>query len=207
MMKSQIQHSNIPTQSADRTSLTSVSEDDKIKQINRDKDPEDDLDKALDDDAANEEEDDELEEEDEVQKAAKANRDYGVFTLANRFDDEGEVEEAKEDHIELLEAREDSAEAFEAAEQSLDLVALLVKGSVVVPGLDTIGLGRNHRKHAQVEHQLSCLIAFVSAIHQHGKAFGHSRKLHSSSRPAGASWALPGDREKAMAVRASAATI
>jgi hypothetical protein len=79
MIKSQIQHFgitlNIPTQSADRTSVTSVSEDDEIKQINRDKDPEDDRDKALDDDAANEEEDDELEEEDEVQEAAKANRD------------------------------------------------------------------------------------------------------------------------------------
>src|SRR5437899_9476036 len=39
---------------------------------------------------------------------------YGVFTLAKRFDDEGEVEEAEEEDIEFLEAREDSAEAFES---------------------------------------------------------------------------------------------
>jgi len=49
----------------------------------------------------------------------------------------------QEEHVELLQAREDSAEALEATEQPLDLVALLVEGSVVVPGLDTIGLGRN----------------------------------------------------------------
>jgi len=36
-----------------------------------------------------------------------------VFTLAQGFDDEGEGEEAEEDHIELLKTRENSAEAFE----------------------------------------------------------------------------------------------
>jgi hypothetical protein len=34
-----------------------------------------------------------------------------VFTLAKRFDDEGEVEEAEQEDIEFLEAGEDSAEA------------------------------------------------------------------------------------------------
>lgn len=34
-----------------------------------------------------------------------------MLTLTQRFDDESEVEEAKEDHVELLEAAEDSAEA------------------------------------------------------------------------------------------------
>src|SRR5258708_37440924 len=92
-------------------------------------------------------------------------------------EDQGEVEEAKEEHVERLEAGEDSAEALEATEQPLDLVAVLVEGSVVVPGLDTIGLGRNHRNHAQVEHELSGLIAFIGSIHQHGQAFGHSREF------------------------------
>jgi hypothetical protein len=35
-----------------------------------------------------------------------------VFTLTKSFDDECEVEEAKEEHVELLEAGEDSAEAL-----------------------------------------------------------------------------------------------
>jgi len=39
-----------------------------------------------------------------------------VFTLAKRFDNDGEVEEAKEEDIEFLEAGEDSAEAFESPE-------------------------------------------------------------------------------------------
>ena len=64
-----------------------------------------------------------------------------MFTLTKRFDDQGEVEEAKEEHVELLEAREDSAEALEATEQPLDLVALLVEGSVVVQGSIRLDLG------------------------------------------------------------------
>jgi len=45
-----------------------------------------------------------------------------MFTLAKRFDDEGEVEEAEERDIEFLEAREDSAEAFESPEEPFDFV-------------------------------------------------------------------------------------
>jgi hypothetical protein len=42
-----------------------------------------------------------------------------VFTLTKRFDDEGAVEEAKEEHVELLESGEDSAEALEAPKRSV----------------------------------------------------------------------------------------
>ena len=100
-----------------------------------------------------------------------------MFTLSESFDDECEVEEADEEHVELLEAGEDSAEALEPAEQPLDLVALLVKGTVVLLGLDAIGLRRNPRNHAQIEHQLPCLIAFISLVHQHRQAFRHARQL------------------------------
>jgi hypothetical protein len=64
-----------------------------------------------------------------------------VFTLTKSFDDESEVEEAKEEHIELFKSGEDSAEALESTEEPLDLVSFFVEGTVVVPGLDTIGLG------------------------------------------------------------------
>ena len=61
-----------------------------------------------------------------------------MFTLAKRFDDEGEVEEAEEEDIEFLEAGEDSAEAFESPEEPLDFVAFLVESAVVLPGLDAV---------------------------------------------------------------------
>jgi hypothetical protein len=64
-----------------------------------------------------------------------------MFTLAECFDDESEVEESEEERVEFLEAGEDSAETFKATEQSLDLVALLVKGTVVVPGAMRLDLG------------------------------------------------------------------
>ncbi len=38
-----------------------------------------------------------------------------MFTLAEGFDDKGEVEEAEEEYVEFLEAREDSAEALECS--------------------------------------------------------------------------------------------
>jgi hypothetical protein len=62
-----------------------------------------------------------------------------VFTLAKRFDDEGEGEEAEEEDIKFLEAGEDSAEAFEPPEEPLDFVALLVKSAGVFPGVDAVG--------------------------------------------------------------------
>jgi hypothetical protein len=87
-----------------------------------------------------------------------------MLTLTKSFNDEGEIEEAKEEHVEFLEASEGFAGPLEATEQPLDLVSLLLEDLIVVPEPDTIGPERNHR-------------------------------------------ALPRDREKAMAVRASTATI
>ena len=96
-----------------------------------------------------------------------------MFTLAKRFDDEGEVEEAEEEDIEFLEAGEDSAEAFESPEESLDFVAFFVEGAVIFPRLDAVGLWRNHRDHAQAEHQLPGFVALVGAIDQQRQAFPH----------------------------------
>ena len=96
------------------------------------------------------------------------NQGAGVFTLSERFDDESEVEEANEQHVEFLEPGEDSAEAFEPSEQPFDLVAFLVECAVVLPGFDAIGLGWNDRNHAQIDHQLPCLVSLVRPIHQHG---------------------------------------
>lgn len=48
-----------------------------------------------------------------------------MFTLAECFYGEGEVEKAEEDYVEFLEVGEDAAEALEPAEEPFDLVALL----------------------------------------------------------------------------------
>lgn len=100
-----------------------------------------------------------------------------MFTLTQCFDDEGEVEEAEEEDIEFLEAGEDSAEALEPAEELLDLVALLVEGAVVFPRIDAVGLGWNHRDHAEAEHQQSGFVRFVGPIHQHRQALRHGTKF------------------------------
>ena len=94
-------------------------------------------------------------------------------TLSEGFDDEGEVEESDEEYVEFLEPGEDPAEALEPSEQSFDLVALLVESAVVLPGFDAVGLGWNHRNHAQIKYQLPGFIAFVSAVHQQRKAPRH----------------------------------
>jgi hypothetical protein len=83
-----------------------------------------------------------------------------VFTLAKRFDDEGEVE--------------DSAEVFESPEEPLDFVALLVESAAVLPRLDAVGLWRNDRDHAQAEHQLPGFVTFVGAIHQQRQPFRYA---------------------------------
>ena len=83
-----------------------------------------------------------------------------MFTLTQRFDDEGEVEESKEEDIEFLEAGEDSAESFESPEEPLDLVAFFVKGAVVLPWFDAIGLWRNDRVMPRLS--TSCLVSSPS---------------------------------------------
>ena len=56
--------------------------------------------------------------------------------------------------VEFLEAREDTTEVFESAEETVDLVALLVNGMIVVPGMQAVGLRGDHRNHSQLKHQL-----------------------------------------------------
>jgi hypothetical protein len=68
-----------------------------------------------------------------------------------RFDDEREGEESKKVDVELFKAGEDAAETFDRPEQPFDLVALLIKGAVVLPGMDSVGLWRNHWNHTQIE--------------------------------------------------------
>ena len=114
-----------------------------------------------------------------------------MLTLSESFDDEGETKEGKEDAVQFLEAGEDAAVAFEPSEEPFDLVPFAIERPVIAPGIDPVGLRRNYGNHAQFEHQLPSLIAFGS---------------RSSSRPSGTSCALPGERAKVMAVRASAAT-
>ena len=56
--------------------------------------------------------------------------------------------------VEFLEAREDTTEVFESAKETVDLVALLVNGMIVVPGMQAVGLRGDHRNHSRLKHQL-----------------------------------------------------
>jgi hypothetical protein len=100
-----------------------------------------------------------------------------VLTLSEGIDDEHEDDEGEEDDIEFLESGKDAAEAFQPAEKPFHFVALFVEFAVVFPGIEPVGLGRNHRNHAQIEHQLPRLVALIGFIHQHGKPFRHGAKL------------------------------
>jgi hypothetical protein len=95
-----------------------------------------------------------------------------VLTLSDSFDNESEAEEREEYAIQFLEAGEDTTVALEPTEETLDFIALLVDGSVIAPGINAIGFGRDHRNHIQREHKLTSFIAFISAIHDHR----HSRE-------------------------------
>ncbi len=75
------------------------------------------------------------------------------------------MEEGKKDHIQFVEARKDAAEAFEPAKQPLDFVAPAVHGFVILPGLQALRAGRDHRNEAEVQRQLQGFIVLLSAIH------------------------------------------
>src|SRR5271163_119790 len=113
----------------------------------------------------------------------KGNEGTPEGSLPFGLDDKREVEKCDEDDVEFLESREDAAKAFQSAEEPLDLVALLIEGAVVLPRLDPVGLGRHHRNHAQVEHQLAGLVALVGAVHQQEELFRHRAQLREQRPP------------------------
>jgi hypothetical protein len=90
-----------------------------------------------------------------------------VFTLAKRFDDEGEVEEAEEEDIDFSKREKILRKPLSRRKSALDFVALLVERAVVYPGLDAVGLWRNHRDHAQAEHQLPGVVTLVAHPRTH----------------------------------------
>ena len=94
-------------------------------------------------------------------------------------EDESDVDEGGEHQVEFLKAGKDPAEAFEAAKEPLNLVTLLIKFAVVLPPVQASGIGRHDRFHLQGKHQLSSVIAFVSAVHHHG-----AQPRRSARRPA-----------------------
>ena len=83
-----------------------------------------------------------------------------------RFDDQSEMNKRHEHHVELLESREDTAKALESAKQPLDFIAPLVHLTIVLPGLDPVGLGRHNRDEPQVQSQLTGFVPLISTIHQ-----------------------------------------
>lgn len=87
-----------------------------------------------------------------------------MLTLTECLHDQSESEESKKDDDEFIEAGEDAAEAFESAEEPLDLVALAVHGFIVLPGLEAIAFGRDHREEAKFQGQLEGFVV----LRRHG---------------------------------------
>jgi len=93
------------------------------------------------------------------------------------FNDESKVNECQEDEIQFFESGEDPAEAFEPSEEPFDFISLLVEFFVVAPRIESVGLGRDHWNHAQVEYKLPRFIAFICLIHQQWQAFRHRTQV------------------------------
>lgn len=90
----------------------------------------------------------------------------GVLTQPQSLDDSGEVEECEEDDVEFVEAGEDTAEAFESAEEPFYLIASAIHGFVVLPGIQSVALGRNDWDEAKIQSQLAGLVILVGPVHE-----------------------------------------
>ena len=91
-----------------------------------------------------------------------------MLTLPEGLNDQGEVEEGKEYDIEFVEAREDAAEAFQSPEEPFNFVASPVHSLVILPGVEAIAFGRNHRKEVEFQGQLTGLVVLVGLVHDEG---------------------------------------
>ena len=127
--------------------------------------------------------------------------------MRKTLDTTDEIDESKEDDVKFLESGKDATESFQSAEKPFHLVAFLVAFSVVFPGIEPVGFGRNYGNHAQIEHQLPRFIALVSLIHPHEKPFLHGTKFFQQRPPFGRIVSIAWRERKTTAVRASAATI
>jgi len=71
-----------------------------------------------------------------------------------------------EQDIEFFKPREDAPKSLEPTEQPFDLIASLLQGSIVLPGRESIVLGRHHRHIPSLHGQFPRRVAFIRPIHQ-----------------------------------------
>ena len=60
--------------------------------------------------------------------------------------------EESEYYVKLIKAGEDSSETLQSAKQSLNLIALFVHFSVILPGRHAICFWRHHGDHPQIKY-------------------------------------------------------
>ncbi|AEI82160.1 hypothetical protein CNE_BB1p07430 (plasmid) [Cupriavidus necator N-1] len=68
-------------------------------------------------------------------------------------------------YVQFVESGKDATKAFEAAEQALHFVSALVHLAIIFPWFKAIAFGRNDGNEAQVECELSRLIALICLVH------------------------------------------
>ncbi len=74
-----------------------------------------------------------------------------MFTLSKIIDDQCKIDECEKDDVEFVGAGEDAAEAFEPAEEPGYLIASAIHGFVVLPGIQSVALGRNDWDEAKIQ--------------------------------------------------------
>jgi hypothetical protein len=123
------------------------------------------------------------------------------------FSDEREMNKGSEHDVELIVAGEYPAKALKAPEEGFNLIPTAVQRLVKAPRVAASRPGRHDGFEPEVQRQPACFVALVRAVHDQGnRGLGGGGNCRRSSRPAGASWCCPGERENVTARRASAAT-
>ena len=95
------------------------------------------------------------------------------------------MNKAGEHDIELVEPGEHAPEALEPAKEAFDLISLAVEDSVILPGVQAIGFGRNDGKVAHIERHLAGFLALVGAIHDQRGRRGDGAKIQQELPAAG----------------------
>jgi hypothetical protein len=89
-----------------------------------------------------------------VSKDSAAGERLGrVNTNSQSFDNESKDDESGKKGVEFVEATEDPTITFESAKESFNFIPATISHTIVVLGLQPIGIGRHDRRIAQLARQ------------------------------------------------------
>ena len=89
-----------------------------------------------------------------------------MLTLKQGIYNKGKKDKGNKHDIQLVIASEDTAKALDSAKQTLNLIALPVKGFVIVPRLLAVGFRRDNRYVTKLQSKLAGSIPLIGPVHQ-----------------------------------------